>query len=43
VWGRIADEASFATIEKIVHRPTTAPPGGMHMLDEHVAFTVKAG
>ncbi|KAF5834378.1 hypothetical protein DUNSADRAFT_9001 [Dunaliella salina] len=43
VWGRIADEASFDVIEKIVQKPTTAPPGGMHMLDEHVAYTVKAG
>eukprot|EP00983_Pelagomonas_calceolata_P045941 1139936-Pelagomonas_calceolata.AAC.2 len=39
VWGRIADEASFDVIEKIVQKPTTAPPGGMHMLDEHVAYT----
>ena len=42
VWGRVADEQSMQVVENIVKLPATAPPGGMHMLDERVPYNVRS-
>lgn len=43
VWGRVVDDDSMQVAEHIVKLPATAPqPGGMHMLDERVAYSVKS-
>jgi hypothetical protein len=43
VWGKVADEASLAVVERMVLQPATAPkPGDMHMLDTRISFTTGA-